>query len=140
MSTKYKFSDEVPSDVLVARLRELSDAITKGSKMIASEFYMSIPAQVDRDADLVLSGAAKRIEDLLKQLKQKDEEIERLNEEVVKFAGCLQAASIALRQIDQANDNPDKFNTIIDYIINSIAKVILEALDKDQQYNNIIKR
>ena len=77
MSIKYKFSDEVPSVVLVTRLRELSDAITKGSKMIASAFYMSVPAQVDHNADLVLEGAAKRIEDLLKLLKEMDDYLDQ---------------------------------------------------------------
>jgi len=64
MSTKYKIEDEIPSAVLMARLNELSDAVTKGQKGIEREFYMSVPAQCDHDADLVLAAAAKRIEGL----------------------------------------------------------------------------
>ena len=68
MSTKYKLSDEVPSGVLADRLDVLSDAVTQGIKKIGQVFYMSIPAEVDHDADLVISGAAKRIRDLEAQL------------------------------------------------------------------------
>ena len=64
MSAKYKIGDEVPSEILCKRLRELANAVTKGEKGVRREFYMSIPAQVDHDADLVLSAAAKRIEAL----------------------------------------------------------------------------
>jgi len=63
MSTEYKTSDEVPSEVLCKRLKELSDAVTKGEQGMR-EFYMSIPAQWDHDADLVLAAAAKRIKNL----------------------------------------------------------------------------
>ena len=64
MSVKYKTADEVPSAILVARLNELSEAVTNGSKAISREFYMSVSAQCDNDADLVLAAASKRIEDL----------------------------------------------------------------------------
>lgn len=63
MSTKYKTGDEVPSAILCNRLKELSKAVTRGEKGM-NEFYMRIPAEVDHDADLVLSAAAKRIADL----------------------------------------------------------------------------
>jgi hypothetical protein len=52
----------VPSKILCSRLRELSEAVTEGEKGVKREFYMSVPAQVEHDADLVLDAAAKRIE------------------------------------------------------------------------------
>jgi len=58
MSTQYKHSDRVPDDVLADRLDQLADAVAKRDM---SEFYMRIPAELDHDADLVLSEAAKRI-------------------------------------------------------------------------------
>jgi len=66
MSNQYKFGDRVPSDVLCKRLLELSAAATKGprSMEMEREFTMRIPAELDRDADLVLSAAARRIEEL----------------------------------------------------------------------------
>jgi hypothetical protein len=64
MSTKYKSSKDVPLDAIVARLKELSDAIIQGREAQASEFTMRIPAECDRDADLVLSEAANRINKL----------------------------------------------------------------------------
>ena len=66
MSIRYKFGDRVPSDVLCKRLLQLSAAATKGprSMEMEREFTMRIPAELDRDADLVLYAAAKRIEEL----------------------------------------------------------------------------
>ncbi len=61
MSTKYEVGEDVPSSILCARLNVLSNAVTKGRKGIDREFYMSIPAQCDNDADLVISSAARRI-------------------------------------------------------------------------------
>lgn len=65
MSRQYASSDEVPNEVLAARLRELVDFITKPSKRdderLPTEFYMRIPAEVDHDADLVMSEAARRL-------------------------------------------------------------------------------
>ena len=52
MNNRYKYSDEVPDNVLCKRLKELSTAVTKGKVGIDREFYMSIPAQVEHDADL----------------------------------------------------------------------------------------
>ena len=68
MSTKYKFSDEIPSSILVERLKVLSDACTKDRSVLLREFTMSIPAECDRDADLVLSSSAKRITELESEL------------------------------------------------------------------------
>ena len=71
MSTAHKAGDRVPSDVLCARLRVLSKAVTQGRAAINREFYMRIPAELDNDADLVLVGAAQRIEALERQVKEK---------------------------------------------------------------------
>ena len=59
MSTKYKDPKEVPTTVLVARLKELADAVASGN---FSELRMRIPAEVDSDADIVLTEVAKRLE------------------------------------------------------------------------------
>lgn len=64
MSTKYKHGDTVPSDALCQRLQELSNFVTKGPDTVAREFTMRVPAEPDRDADLVLSDAAARITEL----------------------------------------------------------------------------
>jgi len=58
MSTKYKKSEEVPSDVICARLEQLGRAVIKGDNFA---FTMSVPAEVDYDADFVLYEAARRI-------------------------------------------------------------------------------
>lgn len=64
----------------VARLRELSHAVTQGPDAIRRECSMRVPAEPDRDADLVLSSAA--------------DEIERLRAEVAK----LRAACAAMQE------------------------------------------
>ncbi|RLI83665.1 MAG: hypothetical protein DRP01_08910 [Archaeoglobales archaeon] len=61
MGKIYKKSEDVPSEVLVARLRELSAVIADKSIHKGSEFSMRIPAECDRDADIVLSEAAIRL-------------------------------------------------------------------------------
>lgn len=62
MSTAYKNSSDVPLDTLANRLRELSDAILGGRATQANEFTMRIPAECDRDADIVLSESAARLQ------------------------------------------------------------------------------
>jgi len=62
MSTQYRNGHEVPDKVLIKRLKELSNAINKGEKSFSSEFTMRVPAEMDRDADLVLQEAARRLQ------------------------------------------------------------------------------
>jgi hypothetical protein len=50
------------------RIRELVKAITEGPDAVRREFYMSVPARPDRDADLVLSAAVGAIATLEAQL------------------------------------------------------------------------
>lgn len=64
MSRKYENTKDVPTAALVIRLRELSDAVTGGRAATESEFSMRVPAECDRDADLVLAEAAERLEAL----------------------------------------------------------------------------
>lgn len=64
MSRQYKDSAEVPTQTIVGRIEQLSNAVTEGRDSINREFTMRVPAEVDRDADLVLSEAAKRIKEL----------------------------------------------------------------------------
>src|SRR5690554_881858 len=80
MSTKYRNSSDVPLDTIITRLRELADAVTGGSKSQEREFTMRIPAECDRDADLVIDEAAGRLsnmqaenEALRAQLKETEE-------------------------------------------------------------------
>jgi len=70
MSTKYGATDRVPTEVLAARLDELSIAVTQGKEAVSREFTMRIPAEMDRDADLVLSAAAKRLLELEQKMKE----------------------------------------------------------------------
>ena len=61
MSTKYKHSHEVPTAVLAQRLVELSDAVGKRGEERDRELTRRVPAELDRDADLVLYEAAQRL-------------------------------------------------------------------------------
>jgi len=61
MSTKYKETKDVPNKAIIERLEELSNAITKGKRAFDYEFTMRVPAELDRDADIVLMLAARRL-------------------------------------------------------------------------------
>jgi len=50
----------ITNEQLATRLRELSDAVTLGERG-RSEFTMSIPVNVERDADIILDEAARRL-------------------------------------------------------------------------------
>ncbi len=62
MSRHYRDSKDIPNDVLAARLKELSDYCTKND--MPSEFSMRIPCELDRDADVVLGEASRRLSSL----------------------------------------------------------------------------
>lgn len=79
MSTKYKEANDIPLGVIVKRLHQLSTAVTVGPERVEKEFTMSIPAELDRDADLVLSIAADRLE----RIQQRVESLEEYMNEVV---------------------------------------------------------
>lgn len=64
MSTLYQSSKDVPTEILSARLNQLSHVVSSNRERIDAEFTMRIPPEVDRDADLVMSEAAVRIEAL----------------------------------------------------------------------------
>jgi len=63
MSTHYKSDDKVPGWILRRRLDELANAVTQGRDGLNREFSMRVPAEKDRDADLVISEAAKRLKE-----------------------------------------------------------------------------
>lgn len=65
MSIRYRIGREVPMTVIIARLRELAHAVARGDR---GELTMRVPAEVDRDADLVMSEAADRLEALSRAL------------------------------------------------------------------------
>lgn len=60
MSSQYKHPSEVPDEVLLARVKQLVEAITKPGVDPRFELTMRIPAECDRDADIVLSELARR--------------------------------------------------------------------------------
>ena len=65
MSTIYGAQDRVPTERLIERLEELSKAVTAGQEVFSREFTMRIPAEMDRDADLVLHEAACRLREYM---------------------------------------------------------------------------
>lgn len=67
MSTRYKHGDIVPSAVLWLRLDTLAETIAGSGENPhwEREFTMSIPAELDRDADLVMAEAGKRLRDMV---------------------------------------------------------------------------
>lgn len=62
MSTKYKNPKDVPTETLSRRLKQLSECFND-KDLFEMEFTRRVPAELDRDADLVLSEAANRLVD-----------------------------------------------------------------------------
>ncbi len=52
---------------LCSRLDELSCAVTNGADAVSRNFNISIPAEVDRDADIVIREASNRLHKLNKR-------------------------------------------------------------------------
>jgi len=102
MSTKYKHGDRVPTEVLATRLDELADTVVARMKGDPSpmdrEFTCRIPAELDRDPDLVLSAAARRLVTLERALRQATEELESWNitEGDPEAVAAIQAGKLAL--------------------------------------------
>lgn len=59
---RYKRAEDVPLQALIDRLRALSAAVSDGPAAIAAECTMRVPVEFDRDADVVLHEAARRLE------------------------------------------------------------------------------
>lgn len=87
MSTKYQHGDKVPTEVLAKRLDELSDAVVARMKAdnarFEREFTCRIPAELDRDADLVLNGAALRLSEQEKRIAELERRILELDVDVI---------------------------------------------------------
>ncbi len=64
MSRFYDDPKNVPGKKLAERLEALSDALMDRDEDWQREFTMRIPAEVDRDADIVLAEAARRLREL----------------------------------------------------------------------------
>lgn len=73
MSTKYRSPRDVPAYVLADRLNELADVVSQKRDRIDAEFTMRIPAECDRDADLVLAEAARRVLEMPAESRGEDE-------------------------------------------------------------------
>jgi hypothetical protein len=67
---------------LADRLRQLSLAVTEGRKAVSREFTMRIPAEPERDADLVLSTASdclRKFADYRQENPAQRDDVARLN-------------------------------------------------------------
>lgn len=81
MSTKYKRSEDVPTDALAERLKELADICVSQQAKMCADFSMRVPAELDRDADLVLAESARRLTVLTAALTAAQEEARIFREE-----------------------------------------------------------
>jgi predicted SnoaL-like aldol condensation-catalyzing enzyme len=85
---------EGPHERLVGRLRQLADAVTQGRDAVAREFTMRVPAEPERDADLVLSTAA--------------DELDRLRDEIEALRAALRW-HIRVYRVSDEHPNPEAF-------------------------------
>lgn len=113
MTTKYQNSRDVPLDTIIARLRELADAVTGGSKSQEREFTMRIPAECDRDADLVIDEAARRLADIQSEneaMKAAEVYLLNNNERLREKNAAFRKANKDLRR-----DNNDLRDQVVDW-------------------------
>lgn len=80
-------TDAPTTHPLSPRLRELSDAVTQGREAVAREFTMRVPAEPDRDADLVLSRAADDLDRQQAALSARDEALAEAAADIARCAG-----------------------------------------------------
>jgi len=114
MSNKYKHGDRVPTEVLCARLDQLATAVTKGRDGINREFYMSIPAELDHDADLVISEASKRLMSMT-WISVEDRQPEH-GQKIVGFAYCNEGEPGAHGVWDEVWDNDEPIGAMTHWI------------------------
>ena len=127
VSETYKKTEEVPTCVLCERLEVLSTAVTKGRDGIEKEFDMRVPAAVDRDADLVLSEASKR-------LTEQTGEIERLQTALTP-SGTTKQAYIGEFKFTISESDPDGDEFLRTMIVPwTTIKEIMRAIRKEAQH------
>jgi hypothetical protein len=91
VSNKYKNPSDVPLEVICNRLSELSADIAKGD---VSDFCMRIPAECDRDADIVLSEAVNRIKSIQAKIDAQAEELKALRKFAENALDCVEFSDI----------------------------------------------
>lgn len=122
MSSQYKTSLDVPTLVLSERLKELAKLVADG-QVNHRDFSMRIPAELDRDADLVMNEAANR---LIRQEKQ------------IEISQSKQQ-TLRIWHVPQVPAEGDPFYVLVSSI-DEAAKVISMLAQYDlYQYENSIK-
>ena len=81
MSNTYRHGDRVPTEALSARLAFLAHVVTLGKEAVSREFVMRIPAELDFDADLVLSAAGIRLKEYKTKIESLEKEIEKIQKD-----------------------------------------------------------
>ena len=80
MTNKYEDTNQVPDQVLLTRVAELVDAVTQGSAGL-NEFTMRVPAECDRDADLVLTELIIRYRNLIERAEAAEKHLAEVEQE-----------------------------------------------------------
>lgn len=125
MSTRYKYCAQVPTETLAERMHELALAVADGNN---AEFTMRVPAELDRDADLVLEEASRRLRatlnsfDLHEHLHRQREFSERTFGPGERLAGVIDRIRKELVEVEKAAADGDP--TLPEWV-----DVIILALD-----------
>jgi len=131
MSTKYQNSKDVPLEVLLERLSELADAVNKGRETQDREFTIRIPAECDRDADIVIHEAVNRIKVLQDRVSEHEENIIKTNNE----ASDLRLSIWRKRYISDSSDY-ELYNSI-DGLISQVDNMVASLLAEQQLPNGL---
>lgn len=136
MSNKYKHGDIVPLDIICSRLDELWRAVTKGQKGILREFDMRIPAELDRDADVIICEASTRLKSQAAEIAKYKKANQHLED----------IYATAVKEIDKLRDkinrepNTDVLHSEADKLKGQIEALEKEADSTKQQLGDALGR
>lgn len=97
MSNQYKEFKDVPTHIIAERVVELGEKVASGD---FSDFSMRVPGEYDRDADLVMTGAGLRLNELQAQADKAEAALAAANAQIEAMAIDLEAANKKLAELE----------------------------------------
>jgi len=110
--------------VLADRLEQLADCVAHGPDVVRRNFTMQVPADPDRDADLVLSEAARL-------LRTSDAEITRLRDELE--TERLRLAACGVVALANTRESAKQAREVHEHYLSGSLRDVESAVDREMQ-------
>jgi hypothetical protein len=143
MSTRYNYSKDVPTETLVARLNEIVDALTAcdHGESMRREMTMRIPAEVDRDADLVLDEAARRLIELTAERDALLAEVEEpQSADTVSRAEFNRMENAWRREVNHLRHTDDTVQQVLREALGLLQESLVKFRERSNEPTNLTKR